>query len=350
MRFELIAFDLYGTLLDVSGLSKQLEPFAGPDCAPLLTRWRKAQLERTWREKQYEPFDLVTERALAQVAPEVDPATRARMCETWLSLPPFPDAKATLESLRKARVRSAVLSNGTAAMIRGALEFAELEVDEARSADEVRAYKPDPRVYALLPGERTLFVSANGWDAEGAKRNGLTVAWIDRGTPKPEVAPDFHLHSLSDVAPIVWREQGVRVVKSTELDPNTPQTPGMSRAAAITRARAGAEKIWAGTVTIRANAKTGAHHHGALETIIYVVRGRARMRWGERLEYLAEAGPGDFIYVPPYVPHQEINASRDELLECVVVRTDQEPVVVNLDIAPAEPPEEVKWIDPIHRS
>src|ERR671922_2038090 len=145
-----------------------------------------------------------------------------------------------------------------------------------------------------------------------------------------------------------WREHGVRVVAGSALDLNTPQTAGMTRAAAITHARAGAQKLWAGTVTIHANAKTGPHHHGPLESVIYVVRGRARMRWGERLEYVAEAGPGDFIYVPPYVPHQEINASPDEVLECVLVRSDNEAVVVNLDIAPAEKPENVPWIDPIH--
>jgi uncharacterized RmlC-like cupin family protein len=72
------------------------------------------------------------------------------------------------------------------------------------------------------------------------------------------------------------------------------------------------------------------------------------MRWGERLEYVAEADPGDFIFVPPFVPHQEINARTDEPLECVLVRSDQEPVVVNLEIVPAEPPEEVRWIDPNH--
>ncbi len=115
----------------------------------------------------------------------------------------------------------------------------------------------------------------------------------------------------------------------------------MDRAAAINLARVGAQKIWAGTVKIRANAKTGAHHHGALESVIYVVKGRARMRWGERLEYVAEAGPGNFIFVPPYVPHQEINASTDETLECVLVRSDNEAVVVNLDIEPVEKPEEV---------
>ena len=145
-----------------------------------------------------------------------------------------------------------------------------------------------------------------------------------------------------------WKHHGVRVVHADELDTNTPQTPGMNRAAAITHARAGAAKLWAGTVVIHANAKTGAHHHGELESVIYVVRGRARMRWGEQLEFTAEAGPGDFIYVPPFVPHQEINASASESLECVLVRSGQEPVVVNLDIAAVEAPEEVRWVDDIH--
>ena len=122
----------------------------------------------------------------------------------------------------------------------------------------------------------------------------------------------------------------------------------MTRVAAITHATAGANKLWAGTVTINPNAKTGPHHHGKLESVIYVISGRARMRWGEHLEFIAEAGPGDFIYVPPFVPHQEINASRNEPLACVLVRSDQEPIVVNIDIQPAESPEETYWVDPIH--
>jgi len=84
--------------------------------------------------------------------------------------------------------------------------------------------------------------------------------------------------------------------------------------------------------------------------VIYVVSGRARMRWGEKLEFTAEAGPGDFIYVPPYVPHQEINASSDETLSCVLVRSDSDAVVVNLDIEPVETPQGVPWVDPIHKS
>jgi uncharacterized RmlC-like cupin family protein len=145
-----------------------------------------------------------------------------------------------------------------------------------------------------------------------------------------------------------WRENGVRVIPGNALDINTPQTPGMLRAAAITNARTGATKLWAGTVTIHPDAKTGAHHHGDLESVIYVVSGRARMRWGDRLQYVAEAGPGDFIYVPPFVPHQEINARPDEPLSCVLVRSGQDPIVVNLDIDPVEPPQSVYWVDPIH--
>jgi uncharacterized RmlC-like cupin family protein len=146
-----------------------------------------------------------------------------------------------------------------------------------------------------------------------------------------------------------WRTQGVRVIKSDRLDGNTAQTPGMQRAAAVNFARVGSQKLWAGTVIITPNAKTGAHHHGALESVIYVVRGAARMRWGDRLEFTADAEAGDFIFVPPYVPHQEINALSDTALECVLVRSDNESVVVNLNIDAAERVEQVYWVDPIHQ-
>ena len=140
-----------------------------------------------------------------------------------------------------------------------------------------------------------------------------------------------------------WRTDGVRVIPGTALDTNTPQTPGMNRAAAVTRDRAGSEKLWAGTVTIHPGAQTGAHHHGELESVIYVVRGHARMRWGSNLEFTADTGPGGFIFVPPFVPHQELNARDDEPLVCVVVRSGQEPIVVNLEIDVAVEPERVTW-------
>jgi uncharacterized RmlC-like cupin family protein len=146
-----------------------------------------------------------------------------------------------------------------------------------------------------------------------------------------------------------WRSSGVRIIRAGELSSNTPQTPGMQRRAAVTTEQTGATKLWAGTVTIAPNAKTGAHHHGDLESVIYVVNGVARLRWGEHLEFVAEAEAGDFIYVPPYVPHQEINASPDLQLHCVLTRSGQQGLVVNLDIEPAETPELIRWIDDLHQ-
>jgi uncharacterized RmlC-like cupin family protein len=154
---------------------------------------------------------------------------------------------------------------------------------------------------------------------------------------------------MPDNSKVDWKTNGVRVIPGDSLDTNTAQTPGMSRAAAVNFARVGARKLWAGTASIEPDAKTGAHHHGSLESVIYVLRGQARMRWGEHLEYTAEAAPGDFIYIPPYVPHQEINASTSDPLECVIVRSDNEAIVVNLQIQPADNPQTVVWVDDIHK-
>jgi len=151
--------------------------------------------------------------------------------------------------------------------------------------------------------------------------------------PKSQVATG----RLAEAANHDWKLHGVKIVRRPELDSNTPQTFGLSRAAAITHARTGAEKLWAGTMLVEPDARTGPHHHGELETVLYIVRGRARFRWGQHMEYVDEAGAGDFIYVPPFVPHQEINASATEVCEAVVVRDGQEAVVVNLPIASPEP-------------
>jgi uncharacterized RmlC-like cupin family protein len=145
-----------------------------------------------------------------------------------------------------------------------------------------------------------------------------------------------------------WRTDGVRVIRSDQLDSNTPQTPGMQRRAAVTTQLTGASKLWAGTVTIDPRARTGAHHHGDLESVIYVVEGVARLRWGEKLEFVAEAERGDFIYIPPFVPHQEINARDDVQLRCVLARSGQQGLVYNLNIEAVEAPELIRWIDDLH--
>ncbi|HEV2274666.1 MAG TPA: cupin domain-containing protein [Acidobacteriaceae bacterium] len=145
-----------------------------------------------------------------------------------------------------------------------------------------------------------------------------------------------------------WGRDSLRIVRKGELDSNTPQTAGMTRAEAISYAKAGARKLWAGTVVVHPNAKTGPHHHGELETVIYIVSGRARFRWGSHLEYMGEAGPGDFVYVPPFLPHQELNARKDEPVEAVIVRSGQEAIVVNLNMPSPEDDPAAAEPDPFH--
>ena len=145
-----------------------------------------------------------------------------------------------------------------------------------------------------------------------------------------------------------WKLDGVKIISEDQLDDNTPQTKGMKDMLLSLKKNVGAEKIWAGKVNIEPGAKTGAHHHGELESVIYVLSGKAKMRWGEKLEFEKYAYPGDFIFVPPFVPHQEINALSNEPLNCVLFRSGQDPVVVNLDIPEAEYHNENLWIDNIH--
>ena len=147
-----------------------------------------------------------------------------------------------------------------------------------------------------------------------------------------------------DLAPrtVDWRTRGIRVVRGTQKSCDTPETLGMNREVAISGSRTGSTALWAGTNRIEPGAATGPHHHGHLESVILVIRGEALMRWGERLEFITKAGPGDFLLVPPYLPHQELNASSTEELHCALVRSGTEEIVVNIEVdAVAEP----EWVD-----
>jgi uncharacterized RmlC-like cupin family protein len=142
-------------------------------------------------------------------------------------------------------------------------------------------------------------------------------------------------------------ETGVRLVRSDQLDFTIPQRAGTTRAVAIHHVSGDTNKLWAGMVTMLPNTHTHPHHHGNVEIVIYIVSGRLRMRWGDQLAYVADAGPGDFLYVPPYAPHQEINPSPDEACTCVIVRSAQEAIVVSLDITPDELPASVERAHPM---
>jgi uncharacterized RmlC-like cupin family protein len=125
-------------------------------------------------------------------------------------------------------------------------------------------------------------------------------------------------------------EPSVRVVRRDQLSDNTPQTPGLQRAVAFDSRNPDAKVLSAFLSTVLPGAATGAHHHGDQETILYVLEGTARYRWGERLQHVVEAGPGDFVFIPAHTVHQEINASPDRPTVWVVTRSNPDPIVVNL--------------------
>ncbi len=119
-----------------------------------------------------------------------------------------------------------------------------------------------------------------------------------------------------------------RVARSAQSRSSTVSLTCGSRAACDTgRGRSVASL---GLSTVLPGAATGAHHHGDQETILYVVEGVARYRWGERLEHVVEAGPGDFVFIPAHTVHQEINATADSPTVWAVTRSGTDPIVVNL--------------------
>jgi uncharacterized RmlC-like cupin family protein len=129
---------------------------------------------------------------------------------------------------------------------------------------------------------------------------------------------------------LAGQTNGVRLVKPLQFDDRTPQTPGMLRLAAVSHDLVGSKALWAGVMLVDPGTASSVHHHGPLETVVYMVSGQSKVRWGSRLEHTVDLEPGDFLFIPPFVPHQEINPSPDQSTEWVVVRSGREAVVVNL--------------------
>lgn len=210
-----VVCDLFGTLLQLDGLADACRELTA-DPAPLVTLWRAKQLEGSWQrtvQGRYADFAQVTHEALDYALSACQltatPAVRRRLVAAWSTLPVYPDAPDLLTRL--ADLPLAILSNATPMMLHTALTHHRLSASFAAvlSADAARAYKPAPAVYALapaalaLPKEQILFVSANSWDAAGAKAYGLRVAWCNRANQPPEYyapAPDLIVSSLADIA------------------------------------------------------------------------------------------------------------------------------------------------------
>lgn len=131
----------------------------------------------------------------------------------------------------------------------------------------------------------------------------------------------------------------ISVVHPAELRADTAQTAGSLRMSAIAAANGIPSSLWAGIFVVEPSAATGIHHHGEQDTVVYVLQGEAVVRWGEHGESSATVRTGDFLHVPSWLPHQELNPSSEEPFRWIVVRSTSEPIVVNLpdDFWPSNP-------------
>jgi 2-haloacid dehalogenase len=212
-------FDAYGTLFDVHAAIGRHRAAAGPDADRFSEVWRGKQLEYTWTHTlagRYVDLWTLTERALDYCFarfPSVDRALKPQLLDAYMSLDAFADARAVLADLKGAGHITAILSNGSPAMLAAAVEAAKVggDLDAVLSVDAIRMFKPRPEVYALvtdrlkLAPREVVFVSSNRWDVMGAANFGFRTAWINRaGAPDEydELAPEI---AVCDLAGLVGR-------------------------------------------------------------------------------------------------------------------------------------------------
>jgi 2-haloacid dehalogenase len=215
-------FDAYGTLFDVAAAARQAasEPEFGQlrdNWSELANHWRLKQLQYTWLRAitdAHTDFWQVTQDgldwALEACGLDGDPALRQRLLDLYWQLQAYPEVPAMLRALKDAGLNTAILSNGSPAMLEGAVQSAGLEavLDDVLSVESVGIFKPDARVYDLV-GQRfgcardeVLFVSSNGWDAAGASGYGFITAWVNRAGEPVDRLPWTPAHQLSDLTNI----------------------------------------------------------------------------------------------------------------------------------------------------
>jgi 2-haloacid dehalogenase len=209
-------FDAYGTLFDVASAAERAREALGPKWQPLAELWRAKQLQYTWLRSlmgRHADFWRVTGDALDYAMEALgvsDAELRGRLLSLYERLGAYPDARPALERLRRSGLKLAILSNGAPRMLGAAAESAGIAalLDDVISVEAVAVYKPSPAVYRLAPDRLGLwpaeiaFVSANGWDACGAKAFGMRVAWCNRGAQPAEripEPPDAEIRSLSEL-------------------------------------------------------------------------------------------------------------------------------------------------------
>lgn len=215
-------FDAYGTLFDFAAAAAGCRDVLGENAERLSALWRDKQLQYTWLravQGRHADFWQVTGDALdfALAALDlVEVGLRARLMSLYLNLEAFPEVPEVLRRLKAKGLSTAILSNGTPAMLRAAVQHAGIAglLGHVMSVEEVGVYKPHPKVYQLavdrlaVPPAELLFVSSNAWDAHAAAAFGMRVAWCNHtGQPREILpgAPDHEIRSLAELPGLLER-------------------------------------------------------------------------------------------------------------------------------------------------
>lgn len=225
MPVAVVVFDLYGTLLAIDAMRMHVAAAGVHDPGPFVAEWRRKQLEYTFLTtvaNVYRDFDELTADALAFTCAQRDVAlnaeTQRALTRAWRTMPAYGDVANALQTLAAKSIPLAVLTNGTPSSANTALEHVGVRalLTDVLSVDSVRAYKPDPRVYALAtarfacPPNEIVFVSSNAWDAWGAAAFGFRVAWCNRAgnaAEKLSPAPEATLAGLHELPSFVARAE-----------------------------------------------------------------------------------------------------------------------------------------------
>ncbi len=211
------AFDAYGTLFDVNAAIARHRHQAGRDADRISAIWRTKQLEYSWTltlAGHYTDFWVLTERALdyaLAVTPSIDKSLKPKLLDAYFKLDAFPDARTALKALKAKGCKTSILSNGSPAMLKAAVDGAGVgaELDTVLSVDSLKMFKPRPEVYGLVTdhfrcaAKDVTFVSSNRWDVMAGVSVGFRSLWINR-SKLPDEYPDFPpIQTLSDLRAIV---------------------------------------------------------------------------------------------------------------------------------------------------
>jgi len=218
MTITTCVFDAYGTLFDVNAAARSVASEPGQEAfasvwQDVSAHWRAKQLQYTWIRAltgQHTDFWQVTQDGLdwaLERTGQSEPGLRERLLGLYFNLAAFPEVPAMLAALKAAGMNTAILSNGSPDMLKGAVDSAGVGdvLDDVLSVETVGIFKPDASVYKLVTDrfgcdkDEVLFVSSNGWDATSARAFGFRVLWVNRAGEPLDRLPDAPDRTAADL-------------------------------------------------------------------------------------------------------------------------------------------------------